>query len=70
MARSSPLTRTLLSLSENVVKVADRDDSPEMSKIVNDTRRLITVVLDDIRFSDEIPKDLRQSLIANLGSLL
>lgn len=71
MARSSPFTRALLSLSEHVGNLNDQDEPKlaEVEKVVSDTRRIVVQVLNDLRFSDEIPREMRQNLTASLSRL-
>lgn len=71
MARSSPLTRAVEQLAESVGRIASGEDEPgEMSNVVSLTRRLVVKVLDDPRFAEEIPQEMRANLNATLARLL
>lgn len=55
MARSTPLTRALIHLLEDIVKVADGDMYPV--DLLPDVRRISQIMIDSDELSESLPRD-------------
>jgi hypothetical protein len=62
MARSSPFTRGFTHLAEDLKQAADNEDVDLLRDCMPNVRRLITMILADPRFQEELPKDMRERL--------